>query len=86
MNHWYDAMIEMNCDESSRMSLLLLAQYSPRGYTAANLISSKLIMFRTDPIIRRSAFIATSVENARRLLNPEGEQLYGGKGGHAHRR
>ena len=86
MNHWYDTMIEMSCDESSRMSLMLLAQYRPRGYEAANLIMSKLVMFRTSPILHRSAFIATSVENARRALNPEGEELYGGKGGQDHRR
>ena len=86
MDYWHDTMVEMNCDEASRMSLMLLAQYSPRGFEYANTIFSKLAGFRSEPVIRKSAFIATSVGNARRLLNPEGEHLYGGKGGHDHRR
>ena len=86
MDRWFDTMIECKCDESSRMSLISLAQYSPEGYDSARQIMNQLTRSRLEPIRHGSAFLASQVEKARRELNPEGETLYGGLGGQDRRR
>ena len=86
LDSWYDTMVDMGCDECSRMSLVLLAQYSPTGYALAHRLMYKLTRSRLEPIRHGSAFLAAGVESARRQLNPEGETLYGGLGGQDRRR
>ena len=86
MDSWFDTMVDMGCDECSRMSLILLAQYSPDGYVQAQRLMDALIGDHLGQIRHGSAFLASGVENARRKLNPEGETLYGGLGGQDRRR
>jgi len=86
MDSWFDTMVDMGCDECSRMSLILLAQYSPNGYVLAHRLMDTLTRSRLEPIRHGSAFLASGVEHARRKLNPEGETLYGGLGGQERRR
>ena len=79
MDHWYDTLIEYGVDEAARISFFLLAQVSYAGYKEANGLLYRMLGFRNEPIECTSAFIAHGVESARRMLNPEGGNKYGGK-------
>ena len=66
---WYTVLTaEFGCDEASVMDLFCLAQHSSRGYEEANSIIAKLIKKR-DYIRVPSAFVQTSVKNARHALS-----------------
>ena len=83
---WYDTLADsFGCDESFIMGVILLSKYSPAGYEAANAIIGKMVKARNDgrSIPKPSAYLSTSVERARRKLNPEGGELYAGLGGWA---
>ena len=61
--------------------LILLSQLSPDGHREANKLIDKILKSVTarKPLANPSAFTTTGVENARKLLTPEGE-YYAGNG------
>ena len=78
METWHDTLIDNDVDEAARLSLFLLAHVSDDGHKAANGIMCQLTGVRNDPIDDPSAYIARCVETARRKLNPDGGNKYGG--------
>ena len=86
MEHWYDVMVGLPVDEAARMSVISLAQYSPSAYDKVCSIFDKIERGRSGSVINWSSYLARCVETARRELNPAGDRLYGGRGGHARSR
>ena len=73
-------MIEHRCDETSRMSIVALAQYSVRGLQKAREIVDALVAEDVRiGVWKPSALVAKKVEEARRELNPRDGAAYQGK-------
>ena len=81
MDMWFDVLSDtFECDASSVMDFLALAQKGRRGYDKASSIIHKMFKVLNDQsgwLSSPSAFLASSVKRARHELEPEGAR-YGG--------
>ena len=81
MDMWYDVLRDQfDCDASSIMDLMALAQKDRRGYDMANSIIHKMFKKINDQVdwtSSASAFLASNVKDARHKLHPEGKRYAG---------
>ena len=81
MDMWFDVLSDtFECDATSVMDFLALAQKGRRGYDKASSIIHKMFKVTNDQsgwLSSPSAFLASSVKRARHELEPEGAR-YGG--------